>query len=123
MTDMPEHIYAWQQMERGQTTSAGGWISSKTSSRTEYTRADLIPAMLEAARQEALEEAVAILDHEYDACRKLRKEYRQSDVALDTVGDWIKGYAAAIRALAASPPTPTPVDGENSGETVGKGGA
>jgi len=116
MTDAPKLIH----VEMPEVFDAMGfWQEHPSADLVPYTSADLIPAMLEAARLEALEEAATILDHERDACRKLRQEYRQSDGALGTVGNWFEGHAAAIRALAASPPTPTAVDGENSGEPVG----
>lgn len=61
------------------------------------TRADLIPAMLEAARREALEEAAKLIDD-------FRRDPAHAGLGCDAM-------ISAIRALAVSPPTPTPVDG------------
>ena len=111
MSDTPKLIH----IEMPEVLDAMGfWQEHPSADLVPYARVDLIPEMLEAARREALEEAA-----------------RKATSFL--VGDPANGIplrnpmaheiAAAIRALAASPPTPTAVDGENSGETVGKGGA
>jgi hypothetical protein len=47
---------------------------------------------------------LAILAKEAAACASLPTEFSQSDVSLETVGRWIKGYADQVAAL----PAPTP---------------
>lgn len=107
------------------------WDHSKATAVTAWnTRADLIPAMIEAARQEAAKETLTlVLAITTDIASKLN---RLGDIGgaygLATLIKTLEEYANTIpyqvaQVLAASPPTPTPVDGENSGETVGKGGA
>lgn len=76
------------------------------------TRTDLIPAMLEAARREAMEEAIkramAFIADEIEQRGKNRSVFL------------FNLYVQELRARAASLSTPTPVDGENSGDAGGK---
>lgn len=98
------------------------------------TRTDLIPAMLEAARREALEGAAAYHRRQIAG---LEDQIAWNDEYKARTGSIGSGASencrskiythemaiAALQALAASPPTPTPVDGGIGAETVGKGGA
>lgn len=127
MTNAPEHLWIkWTQADADTPPSMmsahpGFCVASNLDGfyAQGYTRADLIPAMLATARREALEEAAKVAD-QYQ--HRLARFATRTGIHA-TPYEVLDELAGTLRALAASPPTPTPVDGENSADPVGKGGA
>ena len=59
-----------------------------------------LSAAREAAAAQAMREAAAkVLRTEAEACRELKTSFRQSDVSLATVGNWLDSYSKQVRAL------------------------
>lgn len=90
----PERIWAWEEKHHGIGQGAGGWISSHTHGRIEYTRSDLIPAMLAAAEARGAA-------REREACATVADRLRENWLCangFEGFATGAKNIAAAIRA-------------------------
>lgn len=98
-TQAPDAIWAVRTGIEG-AVEIGAWADTvRHHGGTEYERRDLADARAAAAAQAMREAAAKVLRTEAEACRELKTSFRQSDVSLETVGNWLDEYSKQVRAI------------------------